>query len=155
MLALIAVLLAASPDPGPQRAVDLSWLEGHWVSCDTGSPGLTAETWIAAGEVLLGTNVNTAHDGTVAGWEQLRIVHSDSVTSYVAMPGGGPPVTFVLVDQAPEGAVFENREHDWPQVVVYERDGDRLTADVRGLDPDQPRLTWTFTRAEPGAGCPG
>ena len=154
MLLIIAALLAASPDPGPQRAVDLSWMEGHWVSCDAGAPGMTAETWIAAGEVLLGANITTAHDGTVAAWEQMRIVHTDSLTSYVAMPNGGSPVTFVLTDQAPEGAVFENPEHDWPQVIVYERDGDELTATARHTNPDQPSLTWTFTRADTGAGCP-
>lgn len=153
MLLLIAALLAASPDPGPQRAVDLSWMEGRWLSCEAATGAQVAETWIAAGEVLLGTSV-TVIGGEAQSWEQMRIVHTDSLTSYVAMPNGGSPVTFVLTDQAPEGAVFENPDHDWPQVIVYERDGDQMTAAARHTDPDQPSLTWTFTRAEFGAGCP-
>lgn len=152
MMLLIAALLAASPDPGPQRAVDLSWMEGHWLSCDADFDVRNTETWIAAGEVLIGASV-TLHDGELHAWEQMRIVHSDSLTSYVAMPNGGSPVTFVMTDQAPEGAVFENLDHDWPQVIVYERDGDELTATARHADPDRPSLTWTFTRAELGASC--
>lgn len=152
MLLLIAALLAASPDPGPQRAVDLSWMEGRWLSCDAATAGQVSETWIAAGEVLLGASI-TLRDGQVRAWEQLRIVHTDSLTSYVAMPGGGSPVTFVLTDQTPEGAVFENLDHDWPNVIVYERDGDQLTATARGDQPDEPSLTWTFTLSDHDAGC--
>src|SRR5690606_36705700 len=135
MLTLIAALLVASPDPGPKRAVDLSWLEGHWLSCDAAIAGQVSETWIAAGEVLLGASI-TLRDGEVRAWEQLRIVHTDSLTSYVALPGGGSPETCALSDQTPEGAVFEKRDHDGPQVIFYEHDGDQLTATACSYQPD-------------------
>ena len=154
MLMLIAALLAASPDTGPQRAVDLSWMEGRWVSCDPAIAEEVTETWIAVGEVLLGTSV-TRHHGEADAWEQLRIVHSDSQTSYVAMPAGRAPVTFVLTDQTPEGAVFENPNHDWPQVIVYERDGDALMARIEGKIDGQARsMEWNFRSAPLNARCP-
>lgn len=152
LIALLAAVVIVSPETGAQRAVDLSWMEGHWLSCDEAGEQV-AETWIAAGETLLGASV-THRGETVAAWEQMRIVHTPTSTQFVAMPNG-VPVRFDLQDQMPEGAVFQNASHDWPNVIVYERDGDILTATVRGLVGEaEPEMSWRFTAAPFGARCP-
>ncbi|MFT4955290.1 MAG: hypothetical protein ACI8U3_001678 [Brevundimonas sp.] len=150
--ALGALALTISPDTGPQAAVDLSWLEGRWRACADGRE--TVEVWSRADDGLLFGHSVTRRGGRIAQWEQLRIVTRDGVTLYQAMPGGRTAADFVLVDQGPEGAVFENRENDWPNIMVYERHEAGLTATVRGLDgEDEPEMRWDYSAADGSTGC--
>lgn len=152
LMPLIAVLTMLSPAPGAQAAVDLSWLEGRWRACADGRE--TVEVWSRADDGLLFGHSVTRRGGRITEWEQLRIVTRSGTSLYQAMPGGRTATDFVLVDQAPEGAVFENRDNDWPNVIVYEREGAGLTVTARGLESeDEPQMRWDFTPADSGAGC--
>jgi hypothetical protein len=143
MIALIAAVLLASPSPGPQSAIDLRWMEGVWRACDAGSE--TVETWTHASEGLLFGHSTTRRGGRLTEWEQLRIIARGGVTVYQAMPNGRDAVDFMLVDQSPQGAIFQNRDNDWPNVIVYEREGDVMTATIRGLDGAHgPVMSWAF-----------
>lgn len=146
MIALIAAVLLASPSPGPQSAVDLRWMEGVWRACQPA--GETVETWTYASEGLLFGHSVTRRGGRLTEWEQLRIIARGGVSIYQAMPGGRDAVDFMLVDQNPQAAVFENRDNAWPNVIVYEREGDVMTATIRGLEGEnEPVMTLAF---EPG-----
>jgi hypothetical protein len=152
LIAILGALTLGSPAPAPQAAVDLSWLEGRWRACRDGRE--TVEVWSRADDGLLFGHSVTRRGGRIAEWELLRIVMRDGVTRYQAMPGGRAAVDFVLVDQVPDGAVFENRENDWPNTIVYERHETGLTATVRGLDgEDEPELRWDYVAADASAGC--
>ena len=152
LIAVLGALALASPDTGPQAAVDLSWLEGRWRAC--GDARETVEVWSRADDGLLFGHSLTRRDGRIAEWEQLRIVTRDGVTLYQAMPGGRAAVDFVLVDQTPEGAVFENRENDWPNIIVYERHETGLMATVQGLDgEEEPQMRWDYVAADASTGC--
>ena len=153
LMSLVAVgALMISPAPAPQAAVDLSWLEGRWRACADGRE--TVEVWSRADDGLLFGHSVTRRGGRIAQWEQLRIVTRDGVTLYQAMPGGRAAADFVLVDQGPEGAVFENRENDWPNIIVYERHETGLTATVSGLDgEDEPEMRWDYAAADGSIGC--
>ncbi|MEH6664186.1 MAG: DUF6265 family protein [Brevundimonas sp.] len=152
LITILGALTLISPAPAPQAAEDLSWLEGRWRACEAG--GETVEVWSRADDGLLFGHSATRRGGRVAAWEQLRIVTRDGVTLYQAMPGGRAAVDFVLVDQAPRGAVFENRDNDWPNIIVYERHETGLTATARGLDgEDEPEMRWDYAAADGAAGC--
>ncbi|MFN4295729.1 MAG: DUF6265 family protein [Brevundimonas sp.] len=152
LIAILGALTLISPAPAPQAAVDLSWLEGRWSACANGRE--TVEVWSRADDGLLFGHSTTRRGGRIAEWEQLRIVTRDGVTVYQAMPGGRAAVHFVLVDQVPEGAVFENRDNDWPNIIVYERHETGLTATVRGLDgEDEPQMRWDYVAADASTGC--
>ena len=152
LIAVLGAMALVSPAPAPQAAVDLSWLEGRWQSCADGSE--TIEVWSPADDGLLFGHSVMRRDGRLTEWEQLRIVTRDGVTLYQAMPGGRAAVDFVLVDQVPEGAVFENRENDWPNIIVYERHETGLMATVQGLDgEEEPQMRWDYVAADASTGC--
>lgn len=45
---------------------------------------------------------------------------------------GQSAASFPLVRLSGQEAVFENPQHDFPQRVIYRRDGDRLTGRIEG-----------------------
>ena len=52
-------------------------------------------------------------------------------------------------------AVFANAENDFPTRVIYQRDGDVLTARIEGEIGGQPRsLAWNYTAAPLNTRCP-
>jgi hypothetical protein len=72
------------------------------------------------------------------------------------MPNGRAPATpFAMTSHAEQRAVFENPEHDFPQRIVYERDGDMMAARIEGpIDGRTESMEWRFRRAEQDAHCP-
>jgi Domain of unknown function (DUF6265) len=122
---LIAAAALAAQAPGQP---DLDWLAGYWLSCDARME--VAELWTTRrGGVMLGMSVTF---GTQAfGWEQVRIETTDDLSTmqYVARPRGATADTvFRLARGGPSEAVFENPAHDYPQRIVYRREGDVLIA---------------------------
>jgi hypothetical protein len=139
MLAACGAAAQAPPSATPD------WMSGYWLSCANGE---TAENWFGAGTgVLLGTNLSGG------GFEFLRIAANEQGgVSYYAMPGGSsPPTEFAMVSHEGERAMFENTAHDFPQRVIYAREGDLMTARIDGRDQ---AMEWRFARAEPDARCP-
>ena len=110
---------------------DLGWMAGHWVG---GSEKVESEEfWTApAGGVMVGLH----RDVSGTGWsffEYLRIVTTKQGLTYIASPRGTGTTEFVLVSLDGQYVVFENLEHDFPQRIIYRREGDRLTAWVTGM----------------------
>jgi hypothetical protein len=155
LLALAPALPAASLD-------DLGWLAGHWRSEErgavTGSNGtggtvtggtVTEELWTTpAGGLMLGLN-RQIRPGRRAAFEFLRIEESAEGIRYVASPGGGPATAFPLARTAERRVVFENPEHDWPQVIEYRLDeAGVLHLRAAGLEAGSQELTWTMVRTD-------
>jgi hypothetical protein len=65
------------------------------------------------------------------------------------MPGGRSPATpFTLKTMARERVVFENAAHDFPQRIIYWRDGDTLRARIEGaVDGKSRSMEWRWTRS--------
>jgi hypothetical protein len=60
-----------------------------------------------------------------------------------------------LISNAEQRAVFENPTHDFPQRIIYARDGDLMTARIEGaVDGRAEHMEWRFTRAAPDSRCP-
>ena len=51
---------------------------------------------------------------------------------YLASPGGAPPTPFTAIEVGERRVVFENATHDFPQRVIYWRDGTALRARIEG-----------------------
>lgn len=131
----------------PPRAMP-DWMAGYWLSCADGAQ--TVESWIGAGgETLLGGNLSAG------GYEFLRISTNESgQIVYYSMPGGrSPPTEFAMTSNTDQRAVFENPTHDFPKRIIYEREGDVMTARIDGGEGESQAMEWRFERAEMDARC--
>jgi hypothetical protein len=110
----------------------LAWLEGLWAGTKDGIA--MEERWTSpAGGALLGMH-RDIKDGRMVSFEFFRVATTNEGTFYFASPRSKPPVPFRLVTLEATRVVFENKEHDFPQRVLYwlEADG-RLHARTEGL----------------------
>lgn len=162
-LLLVATLLpgckttpsAAAPpvhEPAAGPFEDLAWLTGVWVT--PGEGGGTEEFWTPpAGGTMLGVN-RTIRDGKTVFFEYLRIELEGDTLVYKAQPLGRHPATpFRLVEASDEEVVFENPEHDYPQRILYTRDGpDGLIQQIEGEQGGLARFSeWKLRRRTPPA----
>lgn len=140
---LAAVLMAIGATPA--AAADLDWLAGRW--CGENEGVFNEETWMPPrGGALVGMHRDT-RDGKLAGIEFLSIVQRDGRWTYLAQPGGRPPVAFAATSLTPERVEFANPEHDFPKRIVYRRlDGERLQASIDDGSEQGQRMQWIWTR---------
>jgi hypothetical protein len=122
---------------------ELAWLAGSWRLERAGV--VVEEHWLPpAGGTMLGVNRTVRGDGRTA-FEFLRIAPVGGVPAYLASPGGAPPTPFRLIEVEGTRATFENLEHDFPQRIVYQRDGERLTATISGtVDGVERSSSWEW-----------
>lgn len=126
-------------------AIDqLAWMSGTWGADKDGR--WTEEHWTAPrGGLMLGVNRTGAGDAA-RGFEFLRIqAGSDGVLSYWAAPAGQAPVPFRLTASTADSVTFENPQHDFPTVITYRREGDRLQATISGPGGAK-AMSWTWQR---------
>ena len=144
LLFLLASLGAAAPAADVSR---LGWLEGRWIGEKDGVS--IEELWTAPrGGALLGLH-SDVKAGRLVSWEFFRIADSGEGLVYFASPRSAPPTPFKLVEIEERRAVFENRQHDFPQRILYWLDAQgALHARIEG--PQGGRTVseeWVFTRA--------
>jgi hypothetical protein len=73
-------------------------------------------------------------------YEFMRIQETESgQLTFVASPSGQPEVAFGLVSLTATQVVFENREHDFPQRIIYWRAGASLQARIEGTQSGETR----------------
>ena len=126
---VLATLAAAARSTAGE--VDrLAWLEGRWAGEKDGVR--SEERWTGLlGGALLGVHADVK-GGRLVSWEFLRIERGTDGVSYYASPRSSPPTPFKLVEVSDRRAVFENKEHDFPQRILYWRDGESLCARAEG-----------------------
>ncbi len=148
-LALLATASVASAQAPPSIPY---WMAGYWLSCEDGTQ--TAEHWLGAGSgTLLGTNLT---QGEQTSFEFLRVAANErGGFSYYSMPNGAPVTEFTMTSNENHRAVFENPSHDFPQRVIYRREGNRLHARIEGeIGGRVEGQDWTFRRTRPDQNCP-
>ncbi len=118
MTVLLCACLAAVEAQAPKQAIDqLGWLEGRWEGVSDGMS--MEEQWTSVrGGVLLGVH-RDVKGGRMVSFEFLRIQATPEGIVYFASPGSRPPVAFKLVETGERRAVFENKQHDFPQRILY------------------------------------
>lgn len=136
----IAGVIALRVGAAESDIAKLAWLAGCWQ--DESAEAGSVEQWTAlAGGTMLGVS-RTVRGGETALYEfmQLRSL-ADGTLVFVAAPSGQPEAAFPAVRVNANEAVFENPSHDFPQRVVYARDGDaKLRARIEGTIEGETRV---------------
>lgn len=131
-LALLQSQGISNPPAGPGIR-SLSWLAGCWE--DRRADRVVTEHWmLPSGSDMIGGSTTASRDSTLE-IEFLRIHEGKRGSlNYIASPSGQKTTSFSLVSYSSNELVFENLKHDFPQRIIYKRDGDSLlTARVEGL----------------------
>jgi hypothetical protein len=144
----LATLVLGPGEAAAQSSFDLlGWLEGDWVR-QTRS-GEATESWRRVSEDTLEGVGSIAFGGSTTVTEYLRLERFGEEVFFVAKPGHNPmPTPFKLTECSEERAAFENPDHDFPQRIIYMRDGDDgLHVRIDGAMDGQPRaVDFHFTR---------
>jgi len=156
LLLLPALVLAADKPKGPKPApaatiARLGWLAGQWRLEKAGR--VTDEHWmVPAGGVMLGM-ARTVAKGRVIEYEFTQIREGPGGDLfYVAQPSGQKETAFKHLSLTDTEVVFENKEHDFPQVIGYRLNPDgTLLAWVEGPGPDgtTKRIEYPYRRVQP------
>ncbi len=145
VITLIFLLLSVSGALSAQKLSDLDWMAGYWTSASP-SGATMEELWTpSAGNLMLGLHRDVFPNGR-SSFEYLRIVNTSEGIVYLASPGGGQPTPFNLKKSEPNRVVFENLNHDFPQRIIYSREGDKLTARIED-ESGEKGMQWTWTKA--------
>ncbi len=136
---------AIQEDDASKNSINkLAWLAGSW----SGEQGRsqTEEHWLTpAGGMMLATNRTV--NGDKGFFEFLRIQQRGDSLSYFASPAGRPAIEFKLKEISDRRVVFENLNNDFPQRIIYQREGDDLNVSIEGEAEGQIRRTnWTWKR---------
>ena len=127
MKALIAILLFAA---SAQAADFPTFMTGAWHGTFGGT--VVDEQWTNAnGGVMLATSRTISPKGKTT-FEFLRIEQRNGTLVYLAMPQARPETPFALKSMTATRVVFENLDHDFPQRIIYWRDGAKLCGRVEG-----------------------
>ena len=120
------------------------WMAGSWVEEKPDSR--TEEHWTTAdGGMMMGMGKTVTKKRTT--FEFIRIIETDGTLEYLAMPQARPETTFRLKSSTDSRVVFENLEHDFPQRVLYWRDGEKLCGRIEGLLKGKLESEdWCYTR---------
>jgi hypothetical protein len=129
-----------------------NWISGYWLSCKNGVQ--IAESWFGTGSgTLVGTNLT---QGKQTSFEVLRVgANAQGGLSYYSMPDGAPVAAFAMTSNVYGRAVFENLDHDFPQRIIYRREGSTLHARIEGeIGGRLKGQDWTFRLATLDQNCP-
>ena len=149
MLTAVLVLTPAlqAQSPAASEIQRLGWMEGRWSGTKDGVA--IEEHWTSpSGDALLGMN-KTVKGGRMVSFESLRIAAIKDGIAYLASPQGVPPTPFKLVELAEKKVTFENREHDFPQRILYWLDeAGAMHARIEGPQAGQTvSEEWVWTKA--------
>ena len=103
-------------------------------------------------KLLAGVNLTTWASGKKT-FEFLRIADTPTGPSYFASPGGRAPVEFKHKESGSQRIVFENAAHDFPQRILYWREGDVLVARIEGKIREKERSEAAFRTLVEAAPC--
>src|SRR5688500_16173975 len=144
MLAMLFLGSTAAFAQAPAKVESLDWMSGAWVS---ESPrAKVSESWLGPGNgLMVAVNLSTFANGRKS-FEFLRIAETPEGFSDFASPGGKAPVEFKLREMGEKRVVFENAAHDFPQRILYWREGEALLARVEGkVKGEEKGQQWRFS----------
>lgn len=116
-------------------------MEEHWTS--------------PAGGGLVGMHKDVKA-GRLISFEFLRVVRTaDKGVCYLSSPNGRPATPFCAIEMSDRRVVFENKEHDFPQRVLYWLDDQgRLHARIEGSQGEKQAFEeWVWKKST--GGCLG
>jgi len=150
LLLLASMSCLALPLGAADESLDeLAWISGSWKGTAGGIR--QEEIWTRpAGGLILGLH-RDLFEGGGSFFEFLRIEQRDDGIFYVAMPRARQGTDFRLTRLEDGRAVFENPAHDFPQKIIYSREGNTLSARIEGAENGEQRSSswsWELVRPE-------
>lgn len=134
LLTISAIASAQDKDAKDVKAASLDWLTGCWeLSVPQRNMTITEHWMRPAGGILVGMGRTVVGEKAVTH-EYLRIIETADGLAYIAKPSQNKEETiFKLIKASGGELVFENLEHDFPQRIIYRKDGaDSLFARIEG-----------------------
>src|SRR6185436_19304882 len=128
------VILTAASLYGQTKLADFKEMAGCWERRDDTKKLLISEQWMAPpGTSILGIG-RTVKEGKTIGWEYMRIEERTDGVYFVSRPHENTDETaFKLIESKNGRFVFENKEHDFPQRVIYTTRRSSLKGRIEGL----------------------
>ena len=125
--------VAAAQQQASVTIEELQWLSGLW-GIDQGER-TGEEFWRPVINGRLEGKSTMKKKGKVT-LQETMVIEKDSsgMLTYRVKPAGQRPASFKLITAGPSILVFENKKHDFPQRIIYERIGeDSLKATIEGM----------------------
>ena len=112
---------------------DFDGMAGCWEQRNEAKKLLISEQWMSpAGTSILGMG-RTVKEGKTTDWEFMRIEQRADGIFYVAKPKENNDETaFKLISSDLNQVVFENKEHDFPQRIIYKLQGTKMIGRIEG-----------------------
>ena len=112
---------------------EIEWVLGKWQVNESSS----FEEWMKVSkDIYRGKGYKVRKNDTLIT-ETIEIVKRDDAIFYipsVSDQNDGKPVAFRLISKKQEELVFENKKHDFPQRIIYEKRSDSLIdARIEGM----------------------
>lgn len=137
------VFSCGSSDPQLQG---FEQLKGSWIS--NNNENTFSETWNLKGDRLIGEGFLVKGKDTVFG-EKLMVENINGKLVYIADVPGQHPTLFTCTEHTPGRWKFENPEHDFPQMILYELKGGNLRVVLESYTPKESKDELIFKRSEP------
>jgi hypothetical protein len=131
VLVVVAALCGGSDQSPKPTLGDLAWMAGSWSGTARGIE--MEEHWtFPKGNSMIGIHRDVGKGRTMS-FEFLRIEQRGDQIVYLSMPNGRSPATpFPLKEVSGTRVVFANPAHDFPQRIIYWKDGNDLRARIEG-----------------------
>ena len=129
---------SAAEAQGAPTVAQVGWMAGCWEQA--AGPRLIEEQWMRprAG-LMLGVSRTVVGD-SLREYEQVALFERGGRLVYAATPARQAPAEFESIAVSDSAVTFENPAHDFPQRVIYRRQGaDSLLARVEGMRGGQLR----------------
>ena len=112
---------------------DFDGMAGCWEQRDDAKKLLISEQWMSpAGTSILGIG-RTVKNGKTVDYEFMRVEQRVDGIYYVAKPKENNDETaFKLIRSTLNEVVFENKEHDFPQRIIYKLMGIKMIGRIEG-----------------------
>jgi hypothetical protein len=143
---IAAVMMCAAMPAMAADIADLDWMVGAWATEAKGAVRWTEERWSPPRSgTMLGTGLSGRGDKALS-YEFMRIAVDDrGEIAFWGSPQGAAPVPFRLESATDGEAVFVNPAHDYPQRIVYRRNGRGMTATTSLADGSNAQ-TWKYKK---------
>ncbi len=131
MKTILLLLLFSFSIYSQNKINDISIIMGKW-KLENDNFNLY-EVWHKSNDSIFTGISYTVEDGKKNISERLYLLKLNKNIVYIAQPGNDIPTLFTLVDCDENKFVFENKEHDFPQRIIYHFISDsNLRASIEG-----------------------
>ena len=132
----IAFSLACSMGTrGNFQTNEAEWLIGTWENKT--SRGSMYESWKKVSNSELAGKSYIIRERDTVVFENIQLVRKNNLLTYIPTVNGqnnNQPVSFPMISNSDNKLVFENKNHDFPQLISYTRiSRDSLIAEISGI----------------------